>query len=89
MTEIDNRNGSSDIEDKLVNQFRNSLGAAKSNGELVELRDLLQKGTLMTKYPNKLTSKAQERLVKIVFPSTLSWESKKKTNSTGNVNFDR
>ncbi|KAJ3294649.1 1-phosphatidylinositol 4,5-bisphosphate phosphodiesterase delta-4 [Borealophlyctis nickersoniae] len=52
------------------------------------LQTVLTKGTRMLKYPNKASSRPEERLIKVdLMPLQISWESKKKKSNLTTVDF--
>ncbi|RKO82697.1 hypothetical protein BDK51DRAFT_48107 [Blyttiomyces helicus] len=52
------------------------------------LQSILTQGTRMTKFPNKASSKPEERLIKVdLMPLQISWESRKKKANLSTVDF--
>ncbi|KAJ3099203.1 hypothetical protein HDU97_003355 [Phlyctochytrium planicorne] len=59
-----------------------SLSGRESPANVEDIQNVLMRGTRMLKYPNKASSRPEERVIKVdLFPLQMSWESKKKKSS--------
>ncbi|KAJ3216751.1 1-phosphatidylinositol 4,5-bisphosphate phosphodiesterase delta-4 [Dinochytrium kinnereticum] len=69
-----------------------SLSGRESPADAEAIQNILIMGTRMMKYPNKASSRPEERVIKVnLLPLQVSWESKKKksTHSTADVHSIR